>query len=126
MLSETKELLSIVSKQKGGHIPAWLAKDASKRLEGTQPNTERAFESQTFVPCESGNCPEGLNEKHCPRIDNCPYGVQEESEAVNLWEVGRDSVADVEMRVRELLREGSDGVGHRVRWPQPAATRFAA
>lgn len=42
MLSETKELLSIVSKQKGGHIPALLAKDASKRLEGTQPNTERA------------------------------------------------------------------------------------
>lgn len=84
------------------------------------------FESQTFVPCESGNCPEGLNEKHCPRIDNCPYEVQEESEAANLWEGGRDTVADVEMRVRELLREGSDGVGHRVRWPQPAATRFAA
>ncbi|EDC6278213.1 hypothetical protein GAW19_21955 [Salmonella enterica subsp. enterica serovar Enteritidis] len=33
MLSETKELLSIVSKQKGGHIPAWLAKAHKSKFE---------------------------------------------------------------------------------------------
>lgn len=42
MLKETKELLSIVANQKNGPIPAWLPKDAMKRLEGSQPNTDRA------------------------------------------------------------------------------------
>lgn len=42
MLKETKELLSIVANQKNGPVPAWLPKDAIKRLEGSQPNTERA------------------------------------------------------------------------------------
>lgn len=42
MLKETKQLLSIVTNQKNGAIPAWLPKDALKRLEGSQPNTERA------------------------------------------------------------------------------------
>lgn len=83
------------------------------------------FEPQTFVPCEIGNCPECRHEKQC-HIDNCPYEVQEESEAQNLWEGGRDSVAETEVRVRELLGESIDGIGHRVRWPQPAAAEFAA
>lgn len=38
---ETKELLSIVSNQKGV-IPGWMCKDASKKLDGDKPNTERA------------------------------------------------------------------------------------
>ncbi|MCV4039533.1 hypothetical protein OD776_28380 [Pseudomonas aeruginosa] len=42
MLKETKELLTIVANQKNGPIPAWLPKDAMKRLEGSQPNTDRA------------------------------------------------------------------------------------
>lgn len=42
MLKETKELLSIVANQKNGPVPTWLPKDAIKRLEGGQPNTERA------------------------------------------------------------------------------------
>lgn len=42
MLKETKELLTIVANQKNGPIPAFLPKDAMKRLEGSQPNTERA------------------------------------------------------------------------------------
>lgn len=42
MLKQTKELLSIVANQKNGPIPAWLPKDAMKRLEGSQPNTDRA------------------------------------------------------------------------------------
>ncbi|HBO7954394.1 TPA: hypothetical protein ACKPYT_006248 [Pseudomonas aeruginosa] len=42
MLKETKELLTIVANQKNGPIPAWLPKDAMKRLEGSQPSTDRA------------------------------------------------------------------------------------
>lgn len=42
MLKETKELLAIVANQKNGPIPAFLPKDAMKRLEGSHPNTERA------------------------------------------------------------------------------------
>lgn len=41
-LNQTKELLSIVSNQKSGVIPGWMAKDASKKLDSDQPNTERA------------------------------------------------------------------------------------
>lgn len=40
-LNQTKELLSIIGNQKGV-IPSWMAKDASKRLEGDHPNTDRA------------------------------------------------------------------------------------
>ncbi len=42
MLKETKELLTLVANQKSGPIPAWLPKDAIKRLEGSEPNTDRA------------------------------------------------------------------------------------
>ncbi|HGF5205965.1 hypothetical protein [Vibrio diabolicus] len=41
-LKQTKELLSIVSNQKSANIPGWMAKDASKKLSGDKPNTERA------------------------------------------------------------------------------------
>lgn len=40
--SQTKELLSIIGNQKGSVIPGWMAKDASKKLEGDRPSTERA------------------------------------------------------------------------------------
>lgn len=42
MLKETRELMTIVANQKSGQVPAWLPKDALKRLEGSQPNTDRA------------------------------------------------------------------------------------
>ena len=60
------------------------------------------FETKTFLPCESGNCPEERHEKHCPCIDNCPYEVLEESETLKLWEGGRYLAAEVERRVREV------------------------
>lgn len=42
MLKETKELLSIVANQGNGQIPAFVPKDAMKRLEGNFPSTDRA------------------------------------------------------------------------------------
>ncbi|WP_020405866.1 hypothetical protein [Hahella ganghwensis] len=39
-LNKTKELLETVSKQ-NGVIPGWMAKDALKRLDTNNPDTER-------------------------------------------------------------------------------------
>lgn len=41
-LKQTKELLSIISNQKSSVIPSWMAKDAAKKLDSNQPDTERA------------------------------------------------------------------------------------
>lgn len=42
MLKETKELIAILSNQKGSVIPEWLVKGAAAQLDSSQPNTSKA------------------------------------------------------------------------------------
>jgi hypothetical protein len=42
VLKETKELMAILSNQKGSVIPQWLVKGAAAQLDSSQPNTSKA------------------------------------------------------------------------------------
>lgn len=88
----------------------------------------RVWSTQTYIPCDylETGCPEGPEryQHTCPKVNECPYEFSEHSPN-DLHFVWGTAGENIEAIIRDMLKNGHDDMGHRRRWPQPAATIFA-
>lgn len=84
---------------------------------------------ETCVPCDYSDsaCPEDKNRRleNCHKVNHCPYEFKQPVEDYNLLISNEGSCNELEAKVRDMLLNRHDGIGHRERWPEPAASEFA-
>ncbi len=88
----------------------------------------RIWCARTDVPCDYSDmgCPEGQEHHHstCPKVNECPYEFTENGIDACTF-MGGMTRSSAEAKIRDMFQKGHDGLAHRHRWPQPAATIFA-